>query len=134
MELLILDKNGKIFARATAENGVAGDYSLVSIENVPEYPRESPGRGKAWELMYEDGEGCWAVVDRPLSPEERLEVMEGRLDSIEYPPFVHPTGAHDAYSYGDKMTFEDGKKYESIFDGANAWSPIENPDAWRLIG
>ena len=34
----------------------------------------------------------------------------------EYPEYVKPTGEHDAYHVGDKITYN-GKKYECIFDG-----------------
>ena len=33
----------------------------------------------------------------------------------EWPEFVQPTGAHDAYKKGDKVTFE-GKHYISLID------------------
>lgn len=47
------------------------------------------------------------------------------------PEFVPPTGAHDAYSKGDRVLF-DGKKYESVID-SNVWSPVEYPAGWRLV-
>ena len=34
----------------------------------------------------------------------------------EWPEFVQPTGAHDAYKKGDKVTFE-VKHYISLIDG-----------------
>lgn len=51
--------------------------------------------------------------------------------SIEYPEFVQPTGAHDAYAKGDKVTFE-GKKYVSLID-ANVYSPSAYPSGWQLV-
>lgn len=50
----------------------------------------------------------------------------------EFPPFVHPTGAHDAYNEGDGMTYTDGYRYRSKYDG-NVWSPDENPDWWERV-
>ena len=32
-------------------------------------------------------------------------------ETEEYPAWVQPTGAHDAYNTGDKMTYTDGKRY-----------------------
>lgn len=49
----------------------------------------------------------------------------------EYPEWVRPTGSHDAYNIGDKITFE-GKHYESTID-ANVYSPIEYPQGWKEI-
>lgn len=48
------------------------------------------------------------------------------------PEFKQPTGAHDAYSIGDRVTFE-GNIYESLID-ANVWSPTAHPQGWQLIG
>ena len=49
----------------------------------------------------------------------------------EYPEYVQPTGAHDAYKIGDKITFE-GDKYECLMDNC-VWSPIEYPAAWKKV-
>jgi len=50
-------------------------------------------------------------------------------DDDEWPAFVQPTGAHDAYAKGAKVTFE-SKRYVSLIDG-NVWSPADNPSGWR---
>lgn len=50
----------------------------------------------------------------------------------EWPEFKQPTGAHDAYSKGDKVTFE-GKRYKSLIN-ANAYSPTDYPQGWELVG
>ena len=47
----------------------------------------------------------------------------------EWPEFVQPTGAHDAYNKGDKVTF-DGKHYISLIDG-NVYSPTAYPAGWQ---
>ena len=49
----------------------------------------------------------------------------------EYPEYKQPTGAHDAYKVGDKITFE-GNKYTCILDNC-VWSPTEYPSAWKEI-
>ena len=48
-----------------------------------------------------------------------------------FPPYKAPTGAHDAYSKGDGITFEE-KHYRSKIDG-NVYSPAEYPDGWELV-
>lgn len=50
---------------------------------------------------------------------------------VEYPEYVQPTGAHDTYKIGDKVTFE-GKKYECLIDGC-VWSPKAYPQGWKEI-
>lgn len=47
----------------------------------------------------------------------------------EWPEFVQPTGAHDAYKKGDKVMFE-GKHYISLID-ANVYSPTAYPAGWQ---
>lgn len=53
----------------------------------------------------------------------------------EYPSYVQPTGAHDAYHRGDKITFTDGKKYECIAPEGVAvvWDPATYPAYWQEV-
>lgn len=48
----------------------------------------------------------------------------------EWPEFILPTGASDAYMAGDKVTFE-GNHYICIMDNT-VWSPSVYPQAWEL--
>lgn len=47
----------------------------------------------------------------------------------EYPEFVQPTGAHDAYHTGAKVTYN-GVRYVCRMDNC-AWSPDVLPNAWE---
>ena len=47
------------------------------------------------------------------------------------PEWVQPTGATDAYSKGDRVSYN-GKVYESVIDG-NTWSPTAYPQGWEKI-
>ena len=47
------------------------------------------------------------------------------------PDWAQPTGQHDAYNTGDRVTFE-GDVYESVIDG-NTWSPTAYPQGWEKI-
>ena len=48
----------------------------------------------------------------------------------EWPAFVQPTGAHDAYKQGDKVTYN-GQHYVSLIDN-NVWAPDVYPAGWQL--
>lgn len=49
----------------------------------------------------------------------------------EWPEFVQPTGAHDAYQAGDKITFN-GQRY--VCKLANCvWSPDVYPTGWQEV-
>ena len=62
--------------------------------------------------------------NEPTEPEEPTE-------TDEYPEFVQPTGAHDCYNTGMKMTFN-GEKYICKIDGC-VWDLITYPDAWEKV-
>lgn len=63
---------------------------------------------------------------------KRLDKLEGKEETPEeYPEYVQPTGEHDSYKVGDKITFK-GKKYECIYENC-VWSPEEYPQGWKLI-
>ena len=47
----------------------------------------------------------------------------------EWPEWVQPTGSHDAYNTGDKVTYE-GEHYISLIDN-NVWSPADYPQGWE---
>ena len=47
----------------------------------------------------------------------------------EWPEWVQPTGAQDAYMTGDKVTYN-GKHYVSLIDN-NTWSPEAYPQGWE---
>lgn len=57
----------------------------------------------------------------------REHTAEG--DDGEPPEWVAPTGGHDAYQTGDRVTF-DGDIWTSVIDG-NVWSPADNPAGWE---
>ena len=63
---------------------------------------------------------------------ENLNVTEEPIEpSEEYPEYVQPTGAHDSYQVGDKVT-SNGKKY--ICEIPNCvWSPETYPQGWKEI-
>lgn len=64
----------------------------------------------------------------------RLNALEGTEEPTEpeeYPEFVQPTGAHDAYNTGDKITYN-GKKYVCKMDGC-VWNPDTYPAGWEEV-
>ena len=63
-----------------------------------------------------------ALKNGGVAPEEPTE---------EYLPYVQPTGAHDAYKAGDKITYKD-KKYICQKDGC-VWNPDDYPQGWKKV-
>ena len=76
---------------------------------------------------------------------ERITGLENKLSSYgtgaetgsegaeedEFPEYVQPTGAHDAYKIGDKITYN-SKHYECIYNGC-VWNPDEYPQGWEEV-
>lgn len=66
----------------------------------------------------------------------RVTALEGggTEHADEYPAYVQPTGAHDAYHNGDKVTYN-GTKYICIApDGvACVWNPDTYPAYWQEV-
>ena len=78
-------------------------------------------------------------IDQAFAKISALETRVAALESggepgptpEEYPEWVQPTGAHDAYNTGDKVTYN-GKHYQSTMDG-NVWSPDSYPQGWKEV-
>lgn len=68
-----------------------------------------------------------------LENKETGEVTEPEepIETDEYPEYKQPTGAHDCYNTGMKMTFN-GEKYICKIDGC-IWDPITYPAAWEKV-
>ena len=82
--------------------------------------------------------------------QEQVNTLAGRLDALiarvaaieagvpaeppaepdEWPEYVQPTGAHDAYNTGDKVTYN-GQHYICKMDGC-VWPPDAYPAAWEM--
>lgn len=72
-------------------------------------------------------DALWAAV-RALQGNAGSAATE---EAQAHAEFVQPTGAHDAYNLGDRVSYN-GKFYESVING-NVWSPDVYPDGWNEI-
>lgn len=88
-----------------------------------------------------DGERLWYndKLYRALQPHtpqadwtpDTVPALFAEVSLEEWPEWVQPTGAHDAYNTGDKVSYN-GKHYESVIDN-NVWSPADYPAGWKEI-
>ena len=58
------------------------------------------------------------------------EPGESEEQADEWPEYKQPTGAHDAYHVGDKITYN-GKHYTCVYDNC-VWTPDAYPQGWQL--
>lgn len=134
------------------KNALKGNYELVDMLNkIAEfYIKGNLSKEEKEELEEEargnaNPENSYAPIMEQLNEAfERIKSLEGRVSILEgnnpeepsepideYPEYVQPTGAHDAYNIGDKITYN-GKHYECIFDYC-VWNPDEYPQGWKEI-
>ena len=123
------------------------DYELVDILNkIDEYYIKSKLSKEEKEELEEEARekanpaNSYADLQTQIDKlADRVTALENKQESTgseeptedEYPEYVQPTGAHDAYKVGDKITYN-GKKYECIFNGC-VWTPDAYPAGWKLI-
>lgn len=69
------------------------------------------------------------TVEEWLSKLETGSSTEPEVPADECPEYKQPTGAHDAYHVGDKITYN-GKHYTCIYDGC-VWTPDAYPQGWK---
>ena len=105
-------------------SGAHDAYKKGDIVNYKGALYESLIDGNVWAPdVYAAG---WELVkESPEEPEEPDEPV-----TEEYPDWVRPTGAHDAYNIGDIVKYN-GKLYQSTING-NVWAPDEYPAGWTL--
>ena len=70
-------------------------------------------------------------TDAPGEPEGDGQGTEPETTEPAAPPYKQPTGAHDAYNAGDRMTYN-GEEYESTING-NVWTPDAYPAGWKKL-
>lgn len=86
-------------------------------------------------MIFTDGKYYECLTDTNYSPTDLASAwkVDGEdeaetPETDEWPEFVQPTGAQDAYKTGDKITFN-GKHYICKMDGC-AYSPTDYPGGW----
>lgn len=87
-------------------------------ENLPQKDDQRSFGGKTWVSLIDNN--VWTP------PVGWREVV-----AVGFPAWVQPTGAHDAYALGARVSFS-GANYESLIP-ANVWSPSAYPAGWRAL-
>ena len=123
------------------------DYELVDILNkIDEYYIKSKLSKEQKEELEEEArqnanpENSYADLQTQIDNlAEIITALENKQESTgseeptedEYPEYVQPTGAHDAYKVGDKITYN-GKHYECVYNGC-VWTPDAYPAGWKEV-
>lgn len=118
LESMITDEEMKELKELARENAVAEN----SYAPLQEQINNANSRIDKLEARIEDLEN--KETGEVTEPEEPIE-------TDEYPEYKQPTGAHDCYNTGMKMTFN-GEKYICKIDGC-VWDPTTYPAAWEKV-
>lgn len=111
-------------------SGAHDAYNVGDIVNYNGKLYKSTINGNVWSPdVYPAG---WTVYEGATEPEEPEPDPEPDPEEpTTYPEWVQPTGAHDAYNVGDRVTYN-GKVYESTMNG-NVWAPDAYPAGWKEV-
>lgn len=108
-------------AETEIENAEEGPDMPAGHENWPDLI----GRFLPYGEIVRYGDALYKVIiphaaQDDWAPSEAVSLFT-KVSIAEYPDWVQPTGAHDAYNTGDKVAYE-GKHWVSVAD-ANVWQP-----------
>ena len=113
---------------------VQGDLSDEQRGELVELARESADPAASYAPLQEQIDQAFAQIKALGDRVAKLEAgktPEPAPEPEEWPAWVQPTGAHDCYNTGDKMTYN-GQHYVSKIDG-NVWSPDAYPAGWEAV-
>lgn len=79
--------------------------------------------GRLWKVIQQH------TVQEDWTPDTAVSLFV-EVSIEEWPEWVQPQGAQDAYMIGDKVTYN-GVHYVSLIDN-NVWSPSDLPSGWEV--
>lgn len=125
--------NGARAVRAAMDLAGAQLNDVVALDAMAIYPTWEIGKAYSVGDRVRHGEFLYRVVQAHTSQADWtpdvVPALWVKISTEEWPEWVQPTGAHDAYNTGDKVTYN-GKRYVSRID-ANVYSPEAYPAGWE---
>ena len=127
------------------ESYIKSDISEEEKTSLEELAREKAKPENSYASLQEQIDELYSELNTLKSTVEGMSALKEAVEKLgetveqpteppiaeEYPEYVQPTGAHNAYKIGDKITFN-GKKYICKLDNC-VWSPSEYPSAWEEV-
>ena len=127
--LVVTQKAAAVIFRALAQTDVIAPAD--ALDNAGMFPvwADSIGHraeaGSYWrhgDKLYRVNAGQSHMIQADWAPDKAASLFSLAADPrLEYPPWTQPTGAHDAYSEGAKVS-HDGKRWISTAKN-NTWAP-----------
>ncbi len=120
-----MNRSEAIKFRRAIEAAAALQDDGAALENIYLYPAWLPGAAVATGERRRYGDTLYRAVQAHTTQAGWTPDMTPALWTAvsleEWPAWVHPTGAHDAYAKGDRVTHK-GAHWISDID-ANVWEP-----------
>ena len=105
------------------------------MEELESLARENAKAENSYAPLQEQIENIYSEIagikSRLDNLESGQEVEKPTETTEEYPEYTAPSGAHDAYNTGDKITYN-GKKYVCKMNGC-VWDPGTYPQGWEEV-
>lgn len=107
-----------------------------ALDNILAFPKWEVGKEYAKDERIRYNDVLYKVLQNHTSQADwtpNIAVsLYVRVSIEEWPEWVQPTGAHDAYNMGDKVSHNE-KHWESLID-ANVYEPTESvPTLWKEV-
>lgn len=125
--------DGARAVRAAMDTAAAALTDETALDAMAIYPVWEIGKAYAVNDRRRYGDFLYRCVQAHTSQADWtpdvVPALWVKISTEEWPEWVQPTGAHDAYQKGDKVTCN-GKRYVSRID-ANVYSPEAYPAGWE---
>ncbi len=117
-----------------------GNLSDEQRAELVELAREHAAPSNSYASVQQQLKGMFAnmteIAEKINKLSDRITALEGGVvetpsEPDEWPEYVQPIGAHDAYKIGDKITYG-GQHYVCRMDGC-VWTPDVYPAGWELV-
>lgn len=104
-------------------------------DELTKFAKENANPENSYAPLERQAEELYKKIDELSARVEKLEWSDGSGTETpkedEYPEYVQPTGAHDAYNTGDKVTYKKNKYICKI--NSCVWDPDTYPEGWELV-
>ena len=128
--LQVTQKAATVMFRALAQTDVI--TPVDAMDNAGMFPAwadnigQRAEEGSYWrhaDKLYRVNVGQGHTIQADWAPDQAASLFSLAANPAEeWPEWIQPTGAHNAYAKGAKVT-HNGKKWTSTVNGANTWEP-----------
>ncbi len=137
--LVVTQKAARVMFRALAQTDVIKPAD--ALDNAGMFPMWSDFIGQRAEdgsywrhgdKLYRVNAGQGHTIQADWEPDKAVSLFSLAANPAEeWPEWIQPTGAHNAYPVGAKVTYKSKRYVSKIAD--NVWAPDVYPAGWTLV-